>query len=338
MRWTGRGEGMALLAVAIFAGTFPATRLAVLGGISPLANGVVRSAIAGILAGITLVALRATWPTPSERWYLVVIGLSTLSFPIAVGWAVHFVPAGHAAVAMTLLPLVAATYAAWRGQSWPGARFWYAGLVAAILVGIFAIRHSHTENTTPISASQYLLAGGAILMAMVTAAVTYVEGGLLSRRRPAWQVISWSMVSTLPCTALWSWWWLLDLFPVNSSAAISPSAWAGLLYGGVFSAWVGFFPWYTAIATIGVARAGHLQYLQPFLSLGYGVILLHEACGALDLALAAGVVGVIAWGRGAFARTPTVASLIPARPYTSCPPSSLPAEPATSAPTPSSNC
>lgn len=309
MRWTGRGEGMALLAVAIFAGTFPATRLAVLGGISPLANGVIRTALAGCLAGITLVVMRAAWPKPAERSFLILVGFSTLTFPIAVGWAVAVVPSGHAAVAMTLLPLISAVYAAWRGQPWPRARFWYAGLVAATLVAVFALRHSHQEASDSITTTDYLAAGGAVLLAMGTAAVTYVEGGLLARSRPAWQVISWSMVSTLPITALWSAWWVVDQSSANHLSAIPPSAWAGLAYGGIFSAWIGFFPWYTAIATIGVARAGHLQYLQPFLTLGLGVILLHETCDLLDLTLAAGVVGIIAWGRAQ-----SVASPIPSRP------------------------
>lgn len=327
MRWTFRGECLALIAVAIFAGTYTATRLAVTGGISPLANGVVRTAVAGLLGAALLLLCRVRRPTAGERWPLVAVGLATLIFPLGVGVAVNVLPSGQVAVAMTLLPLVTTVYAALRGHGWPPVRFWYAGVVAAALVAIFALQHS--GGATPAwNTPAAWVALGAILVAMGSAAVTYVEGSRLTRQRPAWQVISWSMVGCLPLTLPWSLWWLS-----THVAEIAPSAWMGLLYGGAFSAWIGFFAWFTALASLGVARVSQLQYLQPFLALGYGVLLLHESCTPFDLMLAAAVVGVIAWGR-----RQSVASSVPTGGYAPCPPSSSPAAPVTSAPTPSLSC
>jgi drug/metabolite transporter (DMT)-like permease len=331
MRWTFRGEGLALIAVAIFAGTYTATRLAVAGGIPPLANGVVRTAVAGLLGAAVLALSGVRRPTIAERWSLVAVGLATLIFPLGVGWAVQILPSGQVAVAMTLLPLVTTIYAALRGQPWPQPGFWYAGVIAAALVALFAARHStgpHAGITLAWNSPALWSAVGSIVLAMGSAAVTYVEGSRLTRERPAWQVISWSMVGCLPLTVPWSLGWLS-----LHASEVAPGAWAGLLYGGAFSAWIGFFAWFTALAHLGVARVSQLQYLQPFLALGYGVVLLHESCTPLDLLLAAGVVGVIAWGR-----RQSIASPVPTRACSPCPPSSLPAVPATSAPIPSSNC
>ena len=68
-------------------------------------------------------------------------------------------------------------------------------------------------------------------------------------------------------------------------------------YGTVFSMYLGFFPWYAAMAAIGVARVSQWQYLQPFAAVGYAVVLLGESVDVVDLLLAGGVVASIAWSR-----------------------------------------
>jgi drug/metabolite transporter (DMT)-like permease len=286
-RW--HGDLLALLAVAMFAGTYPATSLAVAGGVSPLSNAVWRTALAGSLAALVLLcAGRAgRLPLPEERWRVLAVGLGTLLFPVGVGWGVSVMPAGRMALAMALLPPVTALYAGLRGQAWPALRFWLGSAVAMGLVaGFILLRPTHGGG-----ASHPWQALAAVLVALAAAAVAYVEGGLLARQRPAWRVISWGVAGLLPLTVPVSVWLLLQ------PQAVPPSAWWGVAYGGVFSAWIGFFAWFAALARSGVPRAGQVQYLQPFLAAGYGMVLLHEPCGPADVLLALLVVGAIAWGR-----------------------------------------
>lgn len=285
-----RGDLLAVFAVALFAGTYPATSLAVAGGISPLANAVLRTALAGVLALCLLLATgRAGWlPPAGDRSRVLVVGLGALLFPVGVGWGVSVMPAGRMALAMALLPPATAAYAGLRGQGWSTWRFWSGSAIATVLVlGTVLLRQ---PPSAPAAAAWQAVA--AIMLALVSAAVTYVEGGLLARRLPAWRVISWGVAALLPATVPFAWWWGLTL-----AAPVAQTAWMGLAYGGVFSAWIGFFAWFAALAASGVARVGQVQYLQPFLAIAYGAVLLAEPCGPADLLLALLVVVAIAWGR-----------------------------------------
>jgi drug/metabolite transporter (DMT)-like permease len=51
----------------------------------------------------------------------------------------------------------------------------------------------------------------------------------------------------------------------------------------MFSAFLGFFAWYRGLALGGVARVGQVQLLQPFFTLAFSALLLHEhfSLGAL---------------------------------------------------------
>ncbi len=282
-----RGDGLALLAVAIFAGTYPATRVVVAGGLGPVTNGVLRTCLAGLCAALALGLLRIPVPPRAEWRGILLVGGGTLLFPCGVGWAVAVLPAGQVGVAMALLPLATTAYAAMRGEPLPGWRFWSAGALAGVLVAGVAARHA-TGSGVVAGLPQ---AAAAVVLAMIAAAVTYVEGGRLARTRPAWQVISWGLVGCLPLTLPVAMVWGLG------GPSLGVPAWLGLLYGGLASAWIGFFPWFAAIARLGAARAGQIQYLQPFIALAYGALLLGETVDAGDLLCAGGVVGAIAWGR-----------------------------------------
>jgi drug/metabolite transporter (DMT)-like permease len=63
----------------------------------------------------------------------------------------------------------------------------------------------------------------------------------------------------------------------------TPQAWCGFGYVSLFSAFLGFFAWYRGLAMGGVARVGQIQLLQPFLTLAFSALLLHEhfSLGAL---------------------------------------------------------
>lgn len=285
---------LGLLGVAIFAGTYPATRLAVMGGIDPLLNATCRVMGAGALAAIVLrlahlTGITVTRPSRAEFIPLLAVGVGVgLVFPLGLGYALLNVPASHGAVVMAALPLVTTLYSCLRGQAWPSNRFWLAGCGAAFLVIVFSWRHASANGSTGEGGFSDLL----LIVAMFGAAVGYVEGARLTTpQRPGWQVISWALVLLVPVVSPLAIWLLI------TAGQITPVAWVALGYGTLFSMYLGFFPWYRAMQLAGVARISQWQYLQPFTAITYAVILLNERIDGIDLALVLGVILAIAWGR-----------------------------------------
>ncbi len=282
-----RGDLLAFIGVAIFAGTYPATKFALAGGLTPAENAWWRAAIAGVLAALVLRAAgvaRPAWPVVG-RLAIAGIGMGMV-FPFGVGWALQHVPSAHAAVVVAALPLATVTYGWLRGSTTPTLRFWLGGLFACGLVLIFAWRH------VPAGGTGLDLPDLALLIAILGAAVGYVEGGRVAQELPSWQVISWALVCILPVSLL-----MAVGLAWQHHVTISGPAWLGLAYGSLLSMYLGFFPWYAAMQRIGVARVSQIQYVQPFLAIGYGMILLDEHLAPGDLVLAVGVVAAIAWGR-----------------------------------------
>lgn len=284
-----RPDLLGLLGVAVFAGTYPATRLAVGGGVDPLMNASVRILGAGVLAFVVLLVTRTPRPAwgTLPRFALAGAGVGIV-FPLCLGFALQIVPASHGAVVMAALPLATTTYACLRGHAWPSGKFWLAGAAAALLVLAFSWRHATGTTEAGVGAADALL-----VLAMLGAAVGYVEGAKLTTpERPGWQVISWALVALLPFMGPVACWRLTTL-----TTEVTPVTWTALAYGTVFSMYLGFFPWYRAMQQAGVARISQWQYLQPFLAIAYSVVLLGERVDTVDLALVLAVVGAIAWGR-----------------------------------------
>ncbi len=99
------------IGMAIFAGSLPATRVAVL-GLDPLFVTAGRAAGAGILAALLLAATRQKLPTRADVIpLLVVAGGVVLGFPLLTALALRSVPSAHAIVFVGLLPLATALFA-----------------------------------------------------------------------------------------------------------------------------------------------------------------------------------------------------------------------------------
>jgi drug/metabolite transporter (DMT)-like permease len=127
---------------------------------------------------------------------------------------------------------------------------------------------------------------------VVAGAFGYALCGRLSLSMPGWEVISWQVAAFLPLSALAA----CVLWPHDLSATPA-TAWAGLAYVGLVSQLFAFFVFNAAMAFIGVARAGQLMLLQPFVIVALAVLVNGEAIGATTLAYAAAVVAVVAIGQ-----------------------------------------
>ncbi|MFJ5680436.1 DMT family transporter [Streptomyces sp. NPDC093097] len=259
----GAGALLALLGVAAFSLTFPATAWA-LEGMGPWTVVMLRSVLAAALAGGCLAACRVRLPARRQWAGIAVVAAGVvLGFPLLTTLALRTSTTSHAAVVVGLLPLTTAAYSAVRTGSRPSRTFWLAALVGAAAVIAFAVQQS---GGAPSTGDLYLFA------ALVLCAAGYGEGGRLARRMPGWQVIGWALVLSLPVTAPGA------VLALNAEPApqLTGHAVAGLLWLTAGSTFLGMVVWYRGMAAIGISRASQLQLAQPLLTLVWSVVLLGE--------------------------------------------------------------
>lgn len=304
---------LALLAVLMFAMTLPMTRLAN-GSVAepqlpPLFVASARAALAGGLALLHLLWVRAAWPARAHGPWLAAIVLGgVMAFPLGMGWAVRIVPASHAAVIIGLLPLCTAALAAWWLGHRPRLGFWLSSVAGAVLMAVFAVTASKQH---PLGGGTSLVADGALLLGMLGSSVAYVAGARLSREMPSSHVMSWSLLMAWPVTiALAVCWWPEHIHSLaQARAQIHPSAWAGLAYVAVCSTWLGFFFWYAALAQDAM-RASQVQLLQPIVAMVFSALLLGEAVPARAWGFAVAVLSVVFIGQR-MARASSSSSSLP---------------------------
>ena len=250
------------IGVVIFAGSLPATRLAVM-GFDPIFLTAARATIAAILGGIVLLFLKQPVPAKADLPAFAVVTLGVVvGFPLLSALALQYVSSAHTIVFLGILPLFTAIFAFWRGGERPPALFWLFALLGSTFVAGFA-----ALNTAQTS----LIGSLFMLGAVVACGLGYAEGGRLSRTFGGWQVISWALVLSLPVMLP-----IIGLTWPNSLAEVNVVAWIGLLYVSIFSMFIGFVFWYRGLALGGIAAVGQLQLMQPFMGLTLAALLLHE--------------------------------------------------------------
>ncbi|WDS36063.1 DMT family transporter [Pseudoxanthomonas sp.] len=276
--WINGGIG-----VAIFAGSLPATRVAV-SGFSPVFLTCARASIAAALALALLTLLRQARPQPRQIASLAVVALGVVvGFPLLTALALQHVTSAHSTVFVGVLPLCTAIFGVLRGGDRPRPGFWMFSLLGSALVIGYAA----------MGGLQASLQGDLLMLAAVlVCGLGYAEGARLSRQLGGWQVISWALALALPLMLPIAW-----LTRPSSFAPVPLPAWAGLAYVSLFSMLIGFIFWYRGLAQGGIAAVGQIQLLQPFLGLALAAGLLHEPVSASMLWVMAGAVACVAGAR-----------------------------------------
>ena len=281
---------LGFLGVCIFAGTLPFTRIAV-ESLSPGFIAAGRAALAGVLAGTTLLVLRRAWPGRADLLKSALGGLCLVGgFPLFTALAMQSVPAGHGGVVLGILPLATALISALIAGERPSAAFWIAAVIGAGLVVGFTL-HEGGGGFEP--GDLYLLA------AVLSSSLGYVVSAQLVQRGYAgWEVISWILVVSLPLTVPVSLW----LLPPDP-AAVPAWSWIGFAYVTLLSQYLGFFAWNAGLALGGIARVSQVQLLQTFVTLIVAAILNGERVGVGTWLVAGAVVLVVLIGRRTAIRT-----------------------------------
>ncbi|MGA8963297.1 MAG: DMT family transporter [Pseudolabrys sp.] len=275
---------LGFVGMCLFAGTLPATRLAV-SGFDPLFLTVARAAVAGSVGLIVLIVLRRR--IPQRSLWLEIFGAAlctVVGFPLFAALAMTTVPAAHGGVVLGIIPLATAATAAIFAHERPSFGFWVASIIGAIFVLTFMLRRSGGET---FSAGDLFLLG-----TVASGAVGYTLSGRLAALMPGWEVISWQVVIFLPFAALAT----FALWPASISSA-SFSAWAGLAYVGLISQYIAFFVFNAAMAIGGIARVGQIMLLQPFVIVALAVLVNGEPINAETIIFAAAVVATVLIGQ-----------------------------------------
>jgi drug/metabolite transporter (DMT)-like permease len=258
--------------VLCFSGTAPATRVAA-PALGPETLTFARIVIAALLAAAVLSRKRdAPRPGRADLPSLAVMGLGlAIGFPLLLAVAVERVPAAHGAVVIGVVPAATAALSVLRTHERPPARFWLG--CAAGLTAVLAFAAAEGGGSLQ-PADLWLLA------AVASCAIGYVEGARQAQRTGAVPALCWAMLLLAPAALVG----LGISLAGRSPAHVGADAWAGLLWAGVMSMFLGSLAWYRGLATGGIARIGQLNLLQPLLAITWSALILREhISGAVGL-------------------------------------------------------
>lgn len=286
-RTVRRGLLWALLGVVLFSFSVPLTKVAV-GGFDPFVTATGRAVIAAMLAVVLLSLRRVPFP-PRHLWRPIAITMigAVFGWPILLALALQQTTSAHAAVIASFMPLATAVFAVRFAHEQVTRSFWWAvGLGTAALV-VFAISRGGAEGGGLVP--DLLLIG-----AVLSSSWCYVQGAIVTRAMPGWQVISWVVVFAIPITvpATAVLWWL-----TKDDYAPTPAQWGALITLGLSSMYLAFFAWYRGLAMAGVAHGGQVQQLQALLTLVWSAWFLGEVVGIGTIAAALIVIVAVAWAQ-----------------------------------------
>ncbi len=262
MRGAAAGWVSGFLGVATFAGSLPATRLAV-ADFDPVFLTAARATIAAALGLMLLAALRQPPPAWRDLPSLALTACGVvIGFPLLTALALQHISSARSIVFVGMLPLCTALFGVLRAGERPRPAFWLFSAVGGGCVAAYALGEG----------GQAAVAGDALMVAaVIVCGLGYAEGARLARTLGGWQVISWALALALPLMLPVAWITMPD-----SVGHVHAAAWLGLGYVSLFSMLIGFVFWYRGLALGGIAAVGQLQLLQPFMGLGLAAALLDE--------------------------------------------------------------
>lgn len=275
---------LGFIGMCLFAGTLPATRLAV-SGFDPWFLTVARATLAGSAGLVVIIATRRRM-LPRALWFETFgAALCTVvGFPLFAALAMVTVPAAHGGVVLGILPLATAAAAALLAYERPSLGFWLASAAGAMIVLTFVLRRNAGET---FSTGDLFLLG-----TVISGALGYTLSGRLAARMPGWEVISWQVLIFLPFAALAT----IALWPADV-ARVSAASWAGLGYVGLVSQYTAFFVFNAALAIGGIARVGQVMLLQPFMIVALALPVNGEPLNVETILFAAAVVVTVLIGQ-----------------------------------------
>ncbi len=260
--------GLALVAVALWAGTPAATKFAV-GTLDGVAVGMLRTLLGAVVALPLVLLTRLTPPrSAAGRGCLAVSALGGfVLFPLLFSLGMTRTSASHGALLLATLPILTGLFAALFERRTPGAR-WWTGAAIALAGTVMLVDARFGLGSGGASLEGDLL----VLLSCVFASAGYVAGAHAAREAGSWAVTVWGLViGGFVLAPLVPW-----LIPLAELAASGLPVWSALIYLALLSSIVGYAAWYRALALDDIGRTGLIQFTQPVLSVVIAVVLLGE--------------------------------------------------------------
>ncbi|NKX58028.1 DMT family transporter [Bacillus cereus] len=271
-----KGMILGFIGIICFSFTLPATSIAV-PYLGSTIVGLGRTVIAAIIVAIIFIIKKEKIPNKKQMKGVFIVTIrATLAFPQLTTFAMKSLPVSHRAIELALLPLATAVFAVWRGGEKLTKRYWISSAVAAISVVVYAIY---------LRLGQLQKGDTALLAAVLLLGLSYAEGVKLSKELGSWQVIA------LPILFRAQFFIIPVGLSVSTDMLQAPiEAWISLLYLAIASQFFSYIAWYAGMSLGGIARVGQIQYLQPFIMIGFSVLFLGASITWLTVVLALVVV------------------------------------------------
>lgn len=260
----------AFLAVALWGASFVATKVA-LAEITPLAVVVMRFALGLVTIGIVLAIRRQLHlPRRSDVAWLALLGLNGITVHQLLqanglvtttatnsGWLVALIPIFTAVLAWLVV-----------GEAFGTSKI--AGLAVAaagtlVIIGRGAISAQLLRNATT---GDLLMLASAVNWALFTALSKRVMG-----RYPPGLLIAFIMA--------FGWLLMLPLTALQGGLAtawrMSPAAWTGVVFLGIFCSGLAYVFWYDALAETDAAALSSFIYLEPLVTVVLAALIIGEA-------------------------------------------------------------
>lgn len=268
--------GAAALALLFWSGTTSANRIAV-AHFDGVTAGILRSALAGLVALAVAVMFRWRPPTSARQVGLVMVsGVASFAiWPALLSLGLGWTTAGHAGLVMALLPVLTVLFSRFRERRVPRTPWWIGAGVAlggtALLMLGRGVTLESAENGPGLHGDLVVLGGCGIC------AVGYVAGGRVSRSIGALRTTLWGLIGAMTVTIPV----LMLLAPRTDWPAVPTSAWWAVAYLTIVSSLLGYGLWFFALGRGGVGRIASLQLAQPVTTLAVAAIVLGETLSGL---------------------------------------------------------
>ncbi len=278
-----KGMLIGFIGIFIFSLTLPVTKITV-EILNPYFLCFARALLAGILAGAYLIFTKAPIPDAKQirQFAMVALGVVFI-FPLFINIAMTTGEASHAGVILGIMPLATVVAGVLLFQERPSLGFWISALIGCFLVCTYAYLNSE---------GGFRYTDLLLLIACAANGIAYAIGGNLSRTMNAKQVISWTLVLSLPINLIGSFFTFQESYLIANA-----SIWISFLYLGIFSMFIGFFFWYGGMAIGGISRVSQVQLLQPFCTLLASAILVSEPITWMNILFAGLVITTVMIGR-----------------------------------------
>jgi drug/metabolite transporter (DMT)-like permease len=276
----------AAVTVALWAGTPIANKIAV-ATIDSATAGLLRSALAGVIAAVLALLWRLPFPRGAgERFLLAFSGIANFGlWPLLLSFGLGLTTASHAALLIAMIPLVTGLLASAVDRRWPTGG-WWAGVALATAGTVLLVSYRGLTPEAAIGADA-VIGDLLILLGVVACSIGYVAGGKLAPVIGTWATTFWGLglaaVVLLPVIAL--------LAGRTDWSVVGTAEWLSVGYMTVFSSLIGYIAWFWALGHGGIARISAWQLGQPVLTMGAAVPLLGER---LSLPLIAAAIIILA--------------------------------------------